>query len=131
MSGKYSIRAPEDFSAPNLSPNYWAQRGKELIDKDYQRLRTVNDICSVLGISPSHFREVFRMAYGVSPKAYLTRVKIDKAMELLKDGSTLVSEVAMKVGIPQRNVFKKTFKKFVKLTPSEYRKLSSIGEIDP
>ena len=121
---------PKDSTETNLSPSYWAQVGKELIDKDYPRLHKVEDVCSKLGISPGHFREVFRIAYGVNPKLYLLRVKVDKAMELLKDGSTMVYEVAMKVGIPQRNVFKKTFKKFVGITPSEYRKLLG-GEFDP
>jgi len=113
-----------------LSPNYWARMGKELIDKDYQRLHTVEDVCSILGISAGHFREVFRTAYGVNPKLYLARVKVEKAMELLKDESVMVCDVAMRVGIPQRNVFKKTFKKIVGTTPSQYRKSSSSGEKD-
>jgi two-component system response regulator YesN len=104
--------------------------GKELIDKDYPRLHKVEDVCSRLGISPGHFRDVFHMAYGVNPKLYLVQVKVDKAMELLKDGSAMVYDVAMKVGIPQRNVFKKIFKKFVGVTPSEYRKMSLSGEFD-
>ena len=121
----------EDLTDADFSPSYWAKMGKDLIDKDYSRLHTVEDICSILGISSGHFRDVFRMAYGVNPKFYLLCVKVEKAMELLKDESVMVCDVAKKVGIPQRNVFKKTFKRIVGTTPSQYRKTPSSVEIDP
>ena len=113
-----------------LSPSYWAEIGKELIDKEYPHLHNVEDVCLRLGISAGHFRDVFRMAYGITPKLYLVRVKVERAMELLKDRLVMVYDVAMKVGIPHRNVFEKTFKKFVGVTPSEYRRLSSSGEFE-
>lgn len=128
---KGSAPSKTEIAYPELSPSYWAEMGKALIDKEYSHLHEVEDVCLRLGISAGHFRDVFRMAYGVNPKLYLVRVKVDKAMELLKDGSAMVYDVAMKVGIPQRNVFRKTFKKSVGVTPSQYRKMSSSGEIDP
>ncbi len=132
MRLKKTLAPPKiEIAESELSPSYWAEIGKALIDKNYSHLHNVKDVCSRLGISGGHFRDVFHMAYGVNPKLYLMRVKVDKAMELLKDGAAMVSDVAMKVGIPQRNVFKKIFKKLVGVTPSQYRKMSSIGENDP
>ncbi|MGO9480327.1 MAG: helix-turn-helix domain-containing protein [Candidatus Kryptoniota bacterium] len=130
MHPKATAKIQEDFTDTNLLPSYWATMGKELIDKEYSHLRNVEDVCSRLGISPSHFRDVFHMAFGVNPKLYLERVKVGKAMELLKDGSAMVYDVAMKVGIPQRIVFEKIFKKVVGVPPSQFRKTSSSGEID-
>jgi two-component system response regulator YesN len=130
MPYKNNVAIPKVLTDVNLSPSYWAEIGKELIDKNYSRLHKVEDVCSILRISASHFRDVFHMAYGINPKLYLLRVKVEKAMELLRDGSVMVYEVAMKVGIPQRNVFEKTFKKFVGITPSQYRKISSSGEFN-
>ncbi|MGO9482740.1 MAG: helix-turn-helix transcriptional regulator [Candidatus Kryptoniota bacterium] len=131
MAANAAAKSQEGLTDTNLSPSYWAEMGKDLIDKDFQHLHTVEAVCLKLGISAGHFRDVFHMAYGVNPKLYLERVKINKAMELLKDGSVMVYDVAMKVGIPQRNVFKKIFKKFVGVTPSQFRKMSSSLEIDP
>ncbi|MGO9482743.1 MAG: helix-turn-helix domain-containing protein [Candidatus Kryptoniota bacterium] len=71
------------------------------------------------------------MAYSVNPQFYLERVKIHKARELLKNESVMVNDVAMKVGFLQRNAFKKIFKKFVGVTSSQFRKMSSSLEIDP
>ncbi len=131
MKYKGTTAMPNNLVDSSTSPSYWAEMGKELIDKDYPRLHTIEDVCAILGISAGHFRDVFRMAYGISPKLYLLRVKVEKAMELLRDGSAMVYDVAMKVGIPQRSVFKKTFKKLVGTTPSQYRKMSSSCEFDP
>ncbi len=125
-----SDRMSETLADSILSPSYWASRGRKLMDQDFARLHKVEDVSSILGISTGHFRDVFRMAYGVNPKLYLAQVKVEKALELLKDRTAMVCEVAMKVGIPQRNVFKRTFKKFIGITPSEYQKRSSSREID-
>jgi AraC-like DNA-binding protein len=111
-------------------PNIWAVRGKELIDKEYSRLQKVEDVCTKLGISASHFRDLFRAAYGVTPKFYLVQVKVEAAMELLMDESATVCDVAMKAGIPQRNVFNRTFKNYVGVAPSKFQRILLSGEID-
>ncbi len=121
----------ELLSGSPATPGYWAHLGKELIDRHYARLQKVEDVSAILGISSGHFRDVFRMAYGITPKLYLANVKVEKALELLRDRSVMVCDVAVRVGIPQRNVFKRTFKKFIGVPPSEYQKRSSGIKIDP
>jgi len=111
-------------------PNYWAERGKKLIDENYARLYGVEDICSLLGISASYFRDVFCAAFSVSPKLYLTLVKIERAQLILKDSSRKVSEVAAMVGFRQRSVFERNFKGLLGVSPSEFRKLVSTGDFD-
>jgi AraC family transcriptional regulator len=101
-----------------------------LIDKEYSRLQKVEDVCTKLGISASHFRDLFRAAYGVTPKFYLVQVKVEAAMELLMDESATVCDVAMKAGIPQRNVFNRTFKNYVGVAPSKFQRILLSGEID-
>jgi AraC-like DNA-binding protein len=111
-------------------PNIWAVRGKELIDKEYSRLQKVEDVCTKLGISASHFRDLFHMAYGVTPKSYLIQVKVEAAVEYLMDESAAVGDVAVKVGIPQRTVFNRTFKNYVGVSPMKFQGILLRGEID-
>ena len=124
-------RMSEYFVESSQGASYWAHMGKELIDRHYAQLQKVEDVSAALGISTGHFRDVFRTAYGVAPKLYLANVKVEKALELLRDRSVMVCDVAVRVGIPQRNVFMRTFKRFVGVTPSEYQKRSTSGEFDP
>jgi hypothetical protein len=44
--------------------------------------------------------------------------------------SAAVCDVAMKVGIPQRNVFHRTFKNYVGVAPSKFQRILLSGEID-
>ncbi len=120
-----------DIRYINLSPNYWADIGKGMIDREYLRLRSVKEIAASLGISTGYFRDKFRMAYGITPMQYLSQHKIRKAKELLANRSEKICDVAIKVGIPDRNVFRSTFRKFVGATPSEYRNMSLTGENNP
>ncbi len=115
---------------PGHVPNYWAQIGKELIDREYSRLRSVEEIASLLGISAGHFREMFRVAFGVTPKPYLTQVKINEARKLLESQFISIGDVAVKVGIPSSKVFRTHFKELLGGTPSEYRRTQSTREVN-
>ncbi len=103
------------------SPNYWAEMGKKIIDERYKHSRTIADISSILGISTGYFSEKFIGQYGVSPKVYMLRLKVDNAKELLESGSAPIRNVALEVGFADRNIFRKVFKRFVGVSPSEYR----------
>ena len=102
--------------------NYWAEKGRGLIDADYSSLYAVKDIISRLGISSGYFRDMFRNEYGVTPKSYLMKVKIRAAKEILLHRSTNVCEIAIEVGFAGRTTFGKAFKKFVGVAPSEFRR---------
>ncbi len=106
-------------------PDYWAEKGKRLIDESYGKINSVEDICTTLHISPSYFLEAFYESFGVSPKIYLTRVKIEQAKILLRKHGAVVHEVAVLVGYRQTVTFEKAFKKVVGVPPSKYR-----GEIE-
>lgn len=132
MSGKGdSLVLTKSLDEDILSPNYWAERGKELIDNDYAQLQKIDEVCAALGISSSYFRDVFYTAFGITPKSYLIQLKIRKAMELLDSGSDKIVDVAIKVGFTERNTFRTTFKKLTGVTPTVYRKKSEPGENNP
>ena len=96
----------------------------------YRPLQKINDVCAVLGISSSYFRDVFYTAFRITPKSYLRQVKIKKAMELLDSGSVKIVNVAIEVGFTERNTFRKTFKKVTGVTPRAYRNKFSSDEND-
>jgi two-component system response regulator YesN len=52
---------------------------------------------------------------------YITEYRIEKAKRLLENQGTKISEISSDVGYTDGNYFGKSFKKYVGLTPSEYR----------
>ena len=73
-------------------------------------------------VSSSRFRTVFKEATGMSPLSYLNRLRITRALELLRSGEIRVAHAAAQVGILDANYFSRLFKKVTGHTP-----LESIG----
>lgn len=82
---------------------------------------SVGTIAQHLGISEGHLSHTFKKETDCTILNYLTRYRIHKAMELLKDCRVKVYEVAEQVGYRDIAYFSTTFKKIAGVSPSEYQ----------
>lgn len=82
---------------------------------------SVGSIAEHLGLSEGHLSHTFKKETDYTPLNYLTRFRIHKAMELLREGSLKVYQVAEQVGYRDITHFSATFKKLVGVSPSEYQ----------
>jgi len=82
---------------------------------------SVGSIAAHLCISEGHLSHIFKKETDYTLLNYLTRYRIHKAMELLRDCRMKVYEVADMVGYKDITYFSATFKKVVGITPSEYQ----------
>ena len=82
---------------------------------------TVGSIAQSLGISEGHLSHMFKKETDYTLLNYLTRYRIHKSMELLRDCRRKVYEVAELVGYKDVTYFSATFKKGVGISPSEYQ----------
>ena len=71
--------------------------------------------------SSSYVCTLFKNETGKTLNQYLTEFRMEKAKSLLKDSRYKINDISSKVGYSDGNYFGKTFKKFVGLSPSEYR----------
>ena len=82
---------------------------------------SVGTIAQHLGLSESHLSHLFRKETDYTILNYLTRYRIHKAMELLRDCRLKVYEIAEQVGYRDITYFSATFKKVVGMSPSEFQ----------
>jgi len=82
---------------------------------------SVGTIAEALGISEGHLSHTFKKETDYTLLNYLTRYRIHKAMELLRDGKLKVYEVAERVGYRDITYFSTMFKKLVGVTAKEYQ----------
>lgn len=82
---------------------------------------SIASIAQHLGLSEGHLSHTFKKETDYTPLNYLTRYRIHKAMELLRDCRVKVYEVAEQVGYRDITHFSATFKKLVGMSPSEYQ----------
>jgi len=96
----------------------------DYIEGSYASVVTLDAIAHSLNVTPQYTCLLFQQAFGLRPIEYVTRVRIQKAKELLiKHSQMSVSEVAALVGYENVSYFIKQFKKYENLTPTAFRKL--------
>ena len=96
-------------------------RAKEYINENFRRDISLDDVSSQVNISPYYFSKIFKEETGENFIEYLTRVRIDKAKELLVDANVSVKEAGIQSGYSDPNYFSRIFKKQTDMTPSEYK----------
>jgi AraC family transcriptional regulator len=74
------------------------------------------------GYSRSHFLRMFRAATGYAPHQYVLRVRLKRAQELMRLGSTSLIDVAAHCGFSSHAHMSRIFRQLLGLTPSEYRR---------
>ncbi|MDD5804440.1 MAG: helix-turn-helix domain-containing protein, partial [Clostridia bacterium] len=82
----------------------------------------LNDICSYLNISTSYFSTIFKEATGGTFLEFLSRIRMEKAKELLEQTALKNYEIAEMVGFSDPHYFGISFKKMTGKTPTEYAK---------
>ena len=97
------------------------RRARDLIDRDYAEPLDVPTMAGKALMSPAHFSRRFRAAYGETPYSYLMTRRIERAMALLRGGTT-VTDACMAVGCTSLGSFSSRFAEIVGMTPSEYRR---------
>ena len=82
---------------------------------------SIGKLAESLSVSEGHISRLFKTETDLGINNYLTRYRIRKSMDYLKDLQVKVYEVAEKVGYQDIAYFSNTFKKLVGRTPSEYQ----------
>jgi YesN/AraC family two-component response regulator len=82
---------------------------------------SLSGVAQEAGLSRFHFCRLFRHETGTSFHVYLQRLRVSRALELLRDPYLRVSEVAYAVGFNDVSHFHRTFRKAVGQSPTKYR----------
>lgn len=83
---------------------------------------TVETLAKIAFISPSGLQRGFHQQFGLSPKQYLTKLRMDKALALLATTNLSIKEIAFACGFTDEKYFSHTFKKRIGCSPAQYRK---------
>ncbi|WP_337330346.1 helix-turn-helix transcriptional regulator [Chryseolinea sp. T2] len=108
-----------------LPEHYYVQirQSKQFMEKFLSEKIELGDIASSSFMSRFHYTRIFKKVYGVSPRQFLRDLRIDKAKELLKQG-TEISQVCCDVGYDSLPTFCNAFKKGTGHSMKEYQLLN-------
>jgi iron complex transport system substrate-binding protein len=101
------------------------------IKAHYKETISLESLADKLNYSPSHLSLLFKDKTGLSPIAYVTKIRIDKAAELLKETDALIYTISSEVGYQDPHYFSRIFKKVKGFTPGAYRDKYKKSEYNP
>ncbi|THD83265.1 MAG: AraC family transcriptional regulator [Phenylobacterium sp.] len=117
--------ADRDLARPfrgGLAP-WQEKRAKEMMLADVGDI-SLGDLAAACGISASHFARSFRKCTGLTPHAWLLRVRVQQAMVRLRRDDETVASAAAACGFADPSHFARVFIRHVGLSPSAWRRLA-------
>lgn len=82
-------------------------------------------LADLIGLSPHHLSEVLNQHAGQNFNHFINAYRIKEVCEKLNSSSSLkVLDIAMQVGFSSKSTFNTIFKKFMGVTPTQYRQQS-------
>ena len=109
-------------SPPPESADYaTVRRAIEFLSTRWRDQPTVEEVAAEVGLSPSHFQHVFKRWAGLTPKAFLQAITIERARELLRSSASVL-DAAYDVGLSGPSRLHDLFVSHEALTPGDYRR---------
>jgi len=107
---------------------YWqetlapVEKAKRYIMENLAARLTLAEVAGECGVSKYHFSRIFKAATGRSFSAYVNKMRIDMAKELLMRPELNITEVCYATGFNDLSYFDRVFRRHTGTSPSMYRK---------
>lgn len=96
-------------------------RAKQFIEEHHAEDLSLAMLAKAVNTSTFYFCKMFKKGTGINFTDYLSRIRIEKAKNLLLNPNLRVSEIAYEVGFQSLTHFNRIFKKLAGQSPTEYR----------
>ena len=117
------------FSNNSIVPNRYdgkiplwrLNRLKNFIHENLHLDLSIADLAKEVNLSEFHFSRMFKQSTGMTPHAFMTKKKIDRACELLKKGQFSINEISVALGFKNQTHFSMLFKRVLGMSPREFK----------
>lgn len=107
----------------NAKEHNYCEAAKKYMDENYMRDMNITDVADYLNISYSYLSKIFRAKVELTLTDYFNNIRIEKSKEYLANTSLTLCEICEKIGYNNVQSYQRFFKKYVNITPGDYRKL--------
>lgn len=120
------IQLSGQFSNNDARENNYCELAEKYLDENYMRDMNITDVADHLDISYSYLSKIFRTIKGITLTDHLNKVRIEKSKEYLEKTFLTLNEIAEKVGYNNVQSYQRFFKKYMNITPGDYRRLHGL-----
>jgi len=96
-------------------------KAKKYIKDHFSEEFNLTDLADELNISAGYLSTLFKEIVGIGFSEYITKLKIDKAKDLLSNSNIKIYKISEMIGYNNPYYFSRVFKKYIGKSPSEYR----------
>jgi YesN/AraC family two-component response regulator len=89
---------------------------------NYDQAITTSKIAETLGYNADYLGRIYREAYGCTVTEAIHQRRISKACDFLLESGLSLEQITLKCGFNDPDYFRRVFKRYVEISPSEYRK---------
>lgn len=109
-------------SEPGNHKSEFSDKLIQYIEENYSNSKlNVSAIAADFNFTAHYLSQQFKQQTGENLKTYISRYRVERAKELLKNPSTTIASVAADTGFTDANALIRAFKKFTGITPAKYR----------
>ncbi len=94
---------------------------KDYVDAGLAGRLALEDIAASIHMSPYHFARTFKATTGETPHSYVTRLRVERAQELLRTSSWSMPAIARRVGFSSKSHFAAVFLRLTGISPHRFR----------
>lgn len=125
---RYYYEKKETSAVFTAKKNEYISRIEKALDYlrvHYNQKITLEEVSATVCMSPNYFSSYFRKATGISFQEYLTKIRIEKAKELLHGTTEGIIDIAQECGIGNTANFYRLYKKYFGISPGKEKKKAS------
>ncbi len=111
----------EQFMRSGTHTALWIAKVKDYVDEHYASALRLEDAAAHVHLSVNYFSQKFRQETGEGFNDFLTKIRIQEAIKLLRSTSLSTEEIANRVGYMNTNYFIKVFKKVTGFTLKDFK----------
>ena len=93
------------------------------MEDNYMSSISIEELSKVVNLSPFHFTRLFKQEAGMSPHAYITQLRVNRAQDLILRGESLLG-IAYELGFADQSHFSRTFLKLTGVSPVKFNTAS-------
>lgn len=119
-----ALYVPEGYQT---SKNTFLANAEYAIRKAHYKPMTAGDLAKVMSVSERTLNRKLKELTGQTPKSFIDGIRIRHACTLLITNKQSVKEIAYSLGYSDDSVFRRLFKREMKITPSSYQQLKKLS----
>jgi AraC family transcriptional regulator len=106
---------------PPQKPPAWLLQVREMLHARFTESLTLGEIAQSVGVHPVYLAQMFHKYFKCTVGAYIRQLRLDFARRELATSDAPLCQIALAAGFSDQSHFTRTFKRYVGVTPAQYR----------